>query len=266
MREPEGINCSLDGKGAELPHRTAVMIERDRGAVSAASHTLHGTSDRGRGRTTPAVTTSALHAAAGSEVEALRQAAAVLIGRCATGDADADARLGKVLDGLAAESEARAVRVEAVVSQLLRGGGEAAKASLRAIAGSGEGDAAAVTAAAWLAQAGEASGWPAVASGVAAGDATRRVAALEAAVAFGPLQGEKVGSGADGNGGAVDAFGVIAGAIADEAVTVRQNVPRWLVEVGHPEARALIEGMIKDDASDGVRTMAEHALRMLGTP
>lgn len=260
MSEPEGIACSFDGKAIDLPHRTAVMIERDRGAVSAAAHTLHGTSDRGRGRTTPAVTNSALHTAAASEVEALRQAAAVLMGRCSTGDAEADARLGKALDGLAAESEARGVRVEAVVSQLLRGGGEAAKAALRAIAGSGEGDEAAVKAAAWLAQAGEASGWPAVVAGAKAEENQRRVGALDAAVALGPLQGEKVAGGE----GAVDALGAIAGAIVDEAVTVRQNVPRWLVEVGHPEARKLIEGMIKDDASDGVRTMAEHALRSLG--
>lgn len=252
-KEPEGIACEIHLDAADLPQRTELMIERDRGAVSVAANTLAGTSNRGRPRAAPSVDTRALRQAAASDNARSRRAAAILIGRCKAADPEADQRLVETLAGLTADAQPPEVRIEAAMSQRLRGVGDDPDAALVTLS---EGDAAPWRAAAYLAQTGEARGWPAVARGAASDDAPSRVEALEAAVAFAPMQGKEAGDTT------VDPHGLIAGAADDEAVTVRQSVPRWLIEVEHPEARARIEALTKD-ASSGVQTMAKHALGQL---
>ncbi|MEZ4267030.1 MAG: hypothetical protein R3F39_11685 [Myxococcota bacterium] len=260
MEEPDGITCEIDVTAAGFPHRSAVILERERGTVSLLANKLKGTSTRGRAQTTPAFTTRDLTDALASDADTLKQAAAYLIGRSKPADAQASGRLIAALDEVLASSKSPLLRAEAAMSKALRGQKDGAAAVLKQSAKAAASDEPWV-AAAYLAQMGDASGWPAIAAAVAE-DAPQhhRTAALDAAVAFGPLQGEASGDSK------VDAFGVIEAATAAEAVGVRQLVPRLLREVGHPDARAIIERIAGSDASSGVRAVAQYELGQLTSP
>ncbi len=260
MEEPSGIICEIDVTAAGLPQRSGIILKRERGTVALLANKLKGTSTRGRAQTTPPFTTRDLTDALASDADALKQAAAYLIGRSKPADAQASGRLMAALDGVLAQSKSPLLRAEAAMSKVLRGHGDGAEAVLKQSAKAAPPDEPWV-AAAYLAQMGDASGWPAVAA--AAGEDApqhQRTAALEAAVAFGPLQGKASGDGK------VDAFGVIEAAAEAEAVGVRQIAPRLLREVGHPDARAIIERIASSDASSGVRAVAQYELDQLTSP
>ncbi len=254
--EPAGITCEVHIDAAGLPHRTPAMLERDRAAVKVAINLLLGRGNRGRSRRTPTIDTQRLHAAAVSDVDAQRRAAALLIGRCRATSADADARLVPILTVLVDPMQPPAVRTEAAMSQILRGAGDEPREVLVALAAA-EPKHSPWHAAAYLAQAGDPSGWPAVIDGARSDYTPWRVEALGAAVAFGPSQGQTVA------GGAVDPHGLIAAAVADGEITVRQSVPRWLVGVEHPDALRHIRAMAEGDPADGVRVVARHVLSQL---
>ena len=163
-----------------------------------------------------------------------------------------------MLDRLVAPSEEAEVRVEAAMSCVLRShAGDDARQTLASLAAGPVSDEP-WRAAAYLAQLGDAKGWPAVVSAVAVTSPQHhRVIALDAASDFTQLQGTTVGSLT------VDVHGLIAALANDEAIGVRQNVPRLLVDTGHPDARAIITTMAESDPSDGVRAVASATLRRL---
>lgn len=253
----ESMTCVVAVEVAGLPHRGELMLERDRGAVSGAAHTLAGTSDRGEERTTPPFTTLDLKVALVSDEAMRRRASAVLLGRCRVGDEAVMRSLGDLLDERLGVETDPSVRVELAMSRALLGDPKGvAVPILESLAAGDPTGRASCPAAAYLAQHGRATGWPALLLAFDQAQPTWvRVDAVMAASAFGPLQGAAVPGG-----GHVDVAGFLAGALDDKEVGVRQAAIAAIVEIRHPEALALLTSVEARDPSPGVRAVASHWL------
>lgn len=253
----ESMTCVVAVEVAGLPHRGEVMLEKDRGAVSGAAHTLAGTSDRGEVRTTPAFNTGDLMGALVSDEAMRRRAAAVLLGRCRVGNEALMRSLGELLDQRLELETDPSVRAELAMSRSLLGDSKGvAVPILETLAAGDPTGRGSCAAAAYLAQHGKTSGWPAILLAFDQAQPTWvRVDAVMAASAFGPLQGSTTPGGAR-----VDVAGFLAGALDDKEVGVRQAAIAALVEIEHPEAIALLASVETRDPSPGVRAVASHWL------
>lgn len=248
--------CSVVIDTAGLKHRGDLALERDRGAVSLAAHFLAGTSDRGEERTTPAFSVADVAAAIAAPEPLRRRAGALLAGRCGASGRSARQLTALVVSTLENESDP-SVAVELAMSALLRGEAAGhAHERLIALVALEPGVRVGTSAAAYLAQLGDVRGWRAVERAYAPTQPTQvRVDAVMAAPLFGPLQG------ADRSGtGPVDPHGLLASALADPEIGVRQAAIAGVVEVGHPEAVALLTRVEASDPSPGVKVVAANAL------
>ncbi len=259
MPTNEEATCQVRLGASGLAHRSETVLERERGRTAVAAHTLAGTSARGQELTTPPFSVAELVQALASDSVSLRQASAFLVGRCAVGDSETAKKLDMLVDErLRLETEPR-VRVELAMSRALLGDPDGqARALLAALAKGAAEREEAPLAAGYLAQHGRAEGWPTLLQAFEPerSQATR-VAALEAAIAFIPLQGARVGELR------VDPEGLLTRAARDEVAGVRQAAILALVKTGHREAGPLLEEIRDSDPSPGVRAIAEHWLRHL---
>ncbi|MFT7579570.1 MAG: HEAT repeat protein [Myxococcota bacterium] len=246
--------CEPHFDAAGLSHRQA-MLERERTLYPEMVRRLGGV---GRGRapsTLVAPTSETLRSALDQADPAVAAAAAFLMGRsrCATPTDDFVPDLTRVADG----DGDGAVRAEAAMSLALLGQQAQSQRVLTALAASSNPFDEGYSAAAYLTQFGDPSGYPTIVS-IAGHDLGHyRLMALRRAPLFKPWSGTSVGDVT------VDPAGLLRAAATDSSEIVRREVPLLLQAVGVDAAeREVLEQLTKDDSED-VRRLAQHVLESL---
>jgi HEAT repeat protein len=245
-------SCLIHVVGAGLPHRTELLLARERRSLPSVSAEL---STPGGGQAEPpALTCEGLARALGSKDPLRAYAAAFLAGRCRARSAAADRaltrRLAEALDkGLEPD-----VAIEAAMSLALRGEVARGRETLRALLDSGDAADDRYKAAFYLAQMGDPSGYGALVATMRGEIPHYRLMALRHAAAFAPYEGRKVGDTT------VRVRELLAERLADPEELVRSEVPFYLEELQVPNLRALLQPVAQHDPSPTVRAAAQIVL------
>jgi hypothetical protein len=248
------------------PGRTPLVLARERGMFEPFVSQLLGRGKREPTGAAAELTTELLEAGLRSGGATELVAAAFLAGRCDPGDEASRAELGELLVELAddldvepedLDADARPL-IEALFSLVLRGEGDEALPRLRALAADGgAGTTHDWLAAAYLAQLGEVSGWPAMLAAAGNVDAHTRLMATRHLAWFLPFDGQAVG------GSTIDVRGQLLARLADADAYVAREVPALLAEAGVPDAVALLEDAAEHHDLEEVRHAAEDVLDQL---
>ena len=211
-----------------FPGRTALVLARERATYEPFVAQLLG---RGKSEPTGAaaeLTTALLEAGLRSGGPTELVAAAFLAGRCDPGDDEASAHIGELLEELVEDldvdvedldSDARPL-IEALFSLVLRGEGDDALPRLEALAADGgAGTTHDWLAAAYLAQLGDGSGWPAMLAALGNIDAHTRLMATRHLAYFLPYDGQVVA------GETVDVRARLVERLDDRDAYVAREVP-----------------------------------------
>lgn len=248
----DGTPCEMNIVSAGLPHRTELLLSRERRSFASM---VAGLFTLGKGEIiTPPLTAGVLDQALDSDAPARAYTAAFLIGRCRARDTTVDAalthRLEEILDGTPEPD----VAIEAAMSLALRGKVERGLRILRAALDSQHPLGNQYKAAFYLAQMGDPSGYAALVRTLHSEIPHYRLMALRHAIAFLPYEGQKV------NDLDVDVRALLVERLADSDEIVRSEVPFYLEELQTPDLRDLLQPVEQHDHSPSVRTAARIVL------
>ena len=259
--EPIDRPCKVQITGSGLLHRTDALLERERNLYPLMADRLAG---RGKGEFAEpaAVTMGMIEEAFTARSDFGLRAAAFLAGRCDPGDAKAREKLTKLLRDFITSLEPHdrgpleVEYIEAAMSLALRGDPEAARTALAAVIPEGHsGSGYAYLAAFYLAQLGDASGYPVVLRALHSENEHTRLMAVRHLLAFQPYNGQEV------KGRVVDTRRELIARLSDHEPYVRVEVPYYLSEAGVTGLVELLEPLVLSDPDEGVREAAAEVLR-----
>lgn len=224
-------DCRIEVAADGLPHRTDVVLRRERGRIEVYTERLRGAGGKGEPDDDPeAPTVDELVDALAARDSFSLGVAAFLAGRCRTaGEAGArlDAALGDLVEGVPVDQLDLLAEgyVEAAFALALRGHPERAHRALAPLV-DGDGRSHSWLAAAYLAQLGDPAGWPALRRTLREGIDHDRLMAARQLVMFLPFDGTEVG------GATVDVEAELRRLADDPSEWVRHEVPGLLEEAG----------------------------------
>ncbi len=258
------LSCRPDIDDAGLPGRTPAMVQRDE-----RMYPMRVDQIAGAGRHEPDPSATLAHAdllaglASDSTVPAI--GAAFVAGRCTTDDASGDSRTSAALAALVDSFNPASLRnranvyVEAVMSTALLGAvDDAHQRLLDLVTVPDNASIAGYLAAGYLAQFGDASGYPLLRSDLDdRSNPHGRNVALRQLVAFCAVDGQKVGSIV------VDVRRDLLALLRDKDAQLAAEVPGLLVESGLTDVRGDLEAATKRPFPKAVRELAADALGQL---
>jgi hypothetical protein len=252
QRLSDGTLCTMNLVSAGLPHRTALLLERERQAFSATIASLFAL---GKGEITlPPLTSEVLDKALASKEPGRAYTAAFLIGRCRTPDTGVDSALTRRLEEILDETPEPDVAIETAMSLALRGRFEHGRTALRALLNSLHPLGDQYKAAFYLAQMGDPSGYGALVKTLHSEIPHYRLMALRHAIAFAPYEGQQI------NDAEIDVRKLLIERLVDPDELVRSEVPFYLEELAISDIRTLLQPVEQQDPSPSVRTAARIVL------
>jgi hypothetical protein len=244
--------CRPQIAAAGLPGRTERILKRERDAFEGIAQGLVSTGKGGSG--SPTVTPSVLRNALASRDPVAPYAAAFVIGRCTTGNPDADRGMIDEVRATLAKQPPADVRIELAMALALHGEVEPARRLLSEAVAAKDPLGQQYMAAFYLAQLGDPSGWPAMVKALTGDLVQFRGMATRHVIGFLPYDGTEVG------GQKIDVRGALAARLQDPEEMVRQEVPLYLEELAPSNLRALLEPVAARDPSPTVRAAAQLVL------
>ncbi len=202
------------------------------------------------------VTTRHILSQLGSDDLAKAEAAAYVAGRCRAQDAAADARLTAALRETARSAPEAIVRIEAAMALVLRGEAEGMDL-LRELAKLETPFDEPYKAALYLAEAGDASAYPAFRKALVGPVVGQRLNGVRWLLGFLPFDGQRVGEST------IDLRAELVARLDDDVMLVRREVPSQLVRLNPPDLAEILKGVAADDADESVRRVAQQALDAL---
>lgn len=248
-----GVPCDESVSDAGLSHR-APLLDRERVWFKSLAPILLG---HGRGNLDEpvALTAEDLERGLASSVPSHPWIAAFLIGRCRTSNPEIDARLTAALErSITGASPEPILVVEVGMSLLLRGHRDRGLSILHGVLTDPDPFGEQYKAAYYLAQTGDASGYPQLHAAAHAKSNQYRIMAIRHAIAFRPYNGQKV------DGLTIDVRQLLIERLKDSEPIVRQEVPIYLEELGIPDLVVVLTLVTRNDASDEVRTVAQSVI------
>lgn len=256
--------CRINVVSAGLPHRGTIILQREINLFPLMVDRLMGRGKTHGERAAETVEMQALEEAFAGQVGGTLLAAGFLAGRCEPDSPEQQERLTRLLqdfldsldvDDLGVMEEAH---VQAAMSLALRGEPDQAHERLASLfAGDGPSLAAGYLAAFYLAQMGDASGYPKMVESLHSGVGHYRLMAVRHLIAFKPYDGQAV------QGEIVDVGGQLVQRLSDHDPNVRAEVPYHLEEAGSDGIRDLLAPVMDGDESDVVREAARSVLERL---
>lgn len=249
-------SCERSIERLDLVDRTDLILERERSGFDAMLDVLRQ-NGKGAGETAQQLTSSELEGGLRSSEQSVQYAAAFLAGRCRAAP-PAGTRVTEMLHTLIDDPRTPAdVGIEAAMSLALLGERERAHRRLLRAVANPDPFADAYKAAFFLAQLGDASGWPAMVKALSSDIAHFRLMALRHLAGFLPHDGKSV------DDTTVDVRARLLAGLRDPDPLVRQEVPFYLEEARVPNLRAALEPVANGDSDASVRTAAEIVLGRL---
>jgi HEAT repeat protein len=241
---------------ANLSGRTDLILARERHGFDSMLDVLRE-SGKGGQPPDPELKVAELEAGLQSSEPSVQYAAAFLAGRCRAAPLENAAISGQLRRLVEDPATAADVAIEAAMSLVLRRERQTGHDRLLRAVANPDPFADAYKAAFFLAELGDASGWPAMVKAMANDIAHFRLMALRHVAGFLPFEGQVV------NGAAIDVRARLLAGLADPDPLVRQEMPFYLEEAAVPGLRGVLTPVASGDSDAAVRSAAEIVLGRL---